>query len=160
VAISLGGSRKALSIARSDWALLSVAASERGLLPIQLQKTVYLLGQRYPGLVGGSFYEFRLVASGHFSEDVYVDAEALGGEGLVSIECSEDSGTRAYRATPAGIERARTLQRSLRPEVVDFLKTVVDWASTRTLEQLRRASIDPQQFGSPGPRPAGTLRSH
>lgn len=160
MAISLVGPRKTFSFERSDWTLLSVAASVRGLLPIQLQKTVYLLGQRYPALVGGSFYQFRLVGSGHFSEDVYADAETLAAEGLIAIEQSEDSGTRAYRATPAGFERVRKLHRNLRPEVVDFLKTVVGWASTRTLEQLRRASVDPQQFGPPPPRTGGTVRSH
>ena len=140
VGFSLGGSRKQLG--REDWTLLSIACAERSLLPIQLQKVLYLLGSRYPNVVGSSFYEFRTVSAGHFSEDIYTDADALEGSGLITIEQAQQDPSRRYKATPAGAVRAKALKRSVRPEVIEYLHSVVSWASTHTVEQLRRNTID------------------
>lgn len=133
------GPRKASAITREDWALLAIAAT-RGLTPVQLQRTLYLLGQRFPKLSASGFYEFRPIGAGDFSEQIYRDAEALSEKGLVTIGESEREGTREYRVTPAGAERARLLERQLRSPVLHELRTVVAWARTRSVEQLGRGS--------------------
>jgi hypothetical protein len=152
VGFSLGGSRKPFVPGREDWALLCIAASDRRLLPIQLQKVLHLVGRRFPALDEGGFYRFRSISSGHFSEAIYADAAALAKSGLVSIEYSERDGTQHYRTTHAGRERARKLQKHLRPEIVQYVHNVVTWASSRTVDQLLRASLNPNQPARPSLR--------
>lgn len=133
------GPRKSLAITREDWTVLAIAAT-RGLTPVQLQRTLYLLGQRFPKLAASGFYEFRPVGGGDFSEQIYRDAEVLSEKGLVMIGDSGREGTREYRVTPAGAERARMLEKQLSSPVLHELRTVVAWARTRSVDQLGRGS--------------------
>ena len=132
------GARKAV-IAREDWPLLVMAASD-GLLPIQLQKSLLLLSQRFPELKATGFYEFRPVGGGDFSEQIYTDADSLSKKGLVSIRFSEKAGGRHYKLTAAGTERARKLEKLLRPELGQALRKLVSWVKTRSMDQLVRGS--------------------
>jgi hypothetical protein len=136
------GSSTAGRAERKDWTLMAIALSRRGLAPIQLQKSLHLLLQTYPRDVGGDFYEFRSINSGHFSGDVYPDAQALASEGLVAIEVSEQEGWQHYAATTAGIARAKQLEGFLRAPLVHYLRRVAGWASTRSFEQLTRQPFD------------------
>jgi hypothetical protein len=143
-------------IERKDWTLLAIALSRLGLAPLQLQKALHLLRETYPRHVGGSFYEFRSMSSGNFSPDVYPDAQALAGDGLITIDISGQEGWQHYQATAAGVARARQLERSLRPGVVDYLRRVVEWASMRSFDQLVRRPFDstaPGSVGAQEPRP-------
>ena len=117
---------------RKDWTLIAIALSRRGLAPIQLQKALHLLLQAYPRDLGANFYEFRSISSGHFSGEIYPDAQALAGEGLIAIEISEQEGWQHYSATAAGNARAKELSGFLREPVVHYLRQVVGWASTCT----------------------------
>lgn len=141
VGFSLGGARKQFG-GREDWTLLSIACSDRSLLPIQLQKALYLLGRRYPNVVGNSFYEFRTVSAGQFSEDIYTDVDALESAGLITIDQAQDDASRRYKTTAAGSARAKALEKAVRPEVIVYLRSVVSWASAHTVEQLRRNTVD------------------
>lgn len=139
------GARKAV-VAREDWILLVVGASD-GLLPVQLQKALFLLGQRFPELSRSGFYEFRPVSSGDFSEQVYADARALLEKGLVSIRSSVSDGSRKFRLTRAGEEKARKVETLAPPAVAQSLRRIVAWVSSRSLAQLLRrpseASVAP-----------------
>jgi hypothetical protein len=155
VGFSLVGTGKHVS-GREDWALLSIACSDRSLLPIQLQKALYLLGRRYPAVVGSSFYQFRTVSAGHFSEEIYADVDLLSDSGLIKIDQTANDASRRYKAKPAGEARAKALTKTVRPEVIDYLKSVVSWASARTVDQLRRATVDvpiPVDLASKSGRP-------
>ena len=132
------GARKAV-IAREDWPLLVMSASD-GLLPIQLQKSLLLLSQRFPELKATGFYEFRPVGGGDFSEQIYIDADCLAKKGFVSIRFSEKSGGRHYRLTPAGAERAKKLEKLVRPELGQALRKLVSWVKNRSMDQLLRGS--------------------
>jgi uncharacterized protein YwgA len=137
---------------------LSIAVSGRRLLPIQLQKVLYLVGQRFSSLTKNAFYEFRSISSGHFSEEIYADVEALTKEGLVAIEHSVRDGLRHYRATSAGVERAKKVQKQLLPEVVEYLQNVVTWAGSRSVDQLLRESFGPKAQTGSNPRRVDPLR--
>jgi hypothetical protein len=143
------GARKAV-IGCRDWALLVIGASADGLLPIQLQRSLYLLGERSAELNRSGFYRFQPVGSGEFSEQVYADVDLLSKDGLVSIRFSERDGARIYRLTPAGAERAKKLEKLARPELIQFLRRTVSWVSTRSVDQLLRGSIE--KVGSKEPR--------
>ena len=132
------GPRKTVT-AREDWALLVIAASD-GLLPIQLQKTLFLFGQRFPELEAAGFYTFRPVAGGDFSEEIYTDANALSTRGLVSIRFADGEGIRRYRLTPAGVERAKELEKQVPAALHQSLRSLASWVKKRSIDQLRGSS--------------------
>lgn len=129
-------------VARDDWTLVSIASSRRGLTPAQLQKSLYLLGEAFPNDLGPDFYKFRSINAGHFCQQIYTDAEALGKKGLVLIEVSEKDGWQHYSATTAGIIRARVLEMELSPPVLQRLRRAVEWVRNRSIEQLGRGRLD------------------
>jgi len=139
---SFHGSSTAGRAERKDWTLMAIALSRNGLAPIQLQKSLHLLLEAYPRDLGRDFYEFRSINSGHFSADIYPDAQALASDGVVTIEVSEHEGWQHYSATTAGIARAKQLESVLRAPVVHYLKRVVEWASMRSFDQLVRRPFD------------------
>jgi hypothetical protein len=122
--------------------LLSIAAAKKSLAPIQLQRSLYLLGQQYSKLIGPGFYSFRTISSGQFSEGVYADADELAKKGLVSMDVSE-TGQREYRVTAAGLDRARSVEKSVSPEIVSFLRRTGAWVRTRSVDQLVRGPLEP-----------------
>jgi hypothetical protein len=134
---------------REDWALLAITLSRRGLAPLQLQRSLYLLREAFPRELGPDFYEFRSINSGQFSPEISPDAQALASQGVVAIEVSEQEGWQHYSATAAGMERARQLESFLRPPVVHYLRRVVEWASTRTFDQLVRRPFE-SDYSVPG----------
>jgi hypothetical protein len=122
------------------------------LTPAQLQKSLYLLGVAFPNELGPDFYKFRSINAGHFSQQIYTDAEALGKQGLVLIEVSENDGWQHYSATTAGVQRARVLETRLSPLVLQRLRRVVEWARNRSIDQLGRGRLDsPDSLGWPPP---------
>ena len=141
--------RTAARAAREDWTLLAITLSRRGLAPLQLQRSLHLLREAFPRDLGPDFYEFRSINSGQFSQEIYPDAQALASQGVVAIEISEQEGWQHYSATAAGIERARQLESFLRPPVVDYLRRVVEWASTRSFDQLVRRPFG-SDYSAPG----------
>ena len=67
-----------MAVTRSDWTLLAICAGGfRGLSPVQLQKTLFLLGKQLPEAVTADFYDFQAYHYGPFDRTVYVDAERL-----------------------------------------------------------------------------------
>jgi len=142
------GPRKAV-LAREDWTLLVIAASD-GLLPIQLQRSLYLLLQRFPDLAATGFYEFRSVVGGDYSEQIYSDADAFARKGFVSIQFSEEDGSRRYRVTRAGAERAKNLEKLVPPDLGQFLHKTVSWVRTRSIDQLLRGSMESTGSAKPG----------
>lgn len=148
---TFGGGRKSVLVKREDWTLLSMATAKRNLLPIQLQRSLYLLGQRFPKLTAEEFYTFRTISSGQFSEEVYRDVNLFSILGLVSIDVLE-SGGREYRVTPQGLERAGELEKRANPDAIQFLRRTVAWVRTRSVDQL--------VHGPGEPAPAVVLTPH
>ena len=153
------GSRKAV-LDCEDWSLLVIAATDGGLRPFQLQKSLHVLGQRFPELTGTGFYEFQPVGSGEFSEQVYIDVNRLSKNGLVSIRSSEPDGGRLFRLTPAGAERAKKLEKRAGPDAIRDVQTIVSWVRTRSVDQLRRGSFGRVGATNPGSRGRGSIRPH
>lgn len=151
------GARKAV-VGCKDWALLAIAASD-GLLPVQLQKSLHLLGQRFPELTRTGFYEFQPVGSGEFSQQVYADVDTLSKSGLVSIRFSERDGSRMYRLTRAGTERAKKLEKQVRPDLIQAFRKILSWVSKRSVDELLRHSGSPTDAAlRPPSSDRGTLR--
>ena len=151
------GSRKPVLLAPEDWTLLSMATAKRSLLPIQLQKSLYLLGQRFPKLTAEAFYKFEATSSGLASLQVSRDADLLRLTGLVSIDVIAPGG-RAYRVTPKGLERAQELEKRADPDAFRFLRSTVLWVRTRSVEQLLNGPVEAALPASLQPTNAPLLR--
>lgn len=132
-------------LARQDWMLLALAAAgPEGLSPVQIQKSLFLLGKAFPKETGGSsFYRFKPYNYGPFCVDVYTDAERLSEEGLVAISARGGTWSRRYSLTGNGEGRVRSINESGMPaKPVEYLGRVVEWAQKLSFEQLVRAIYD------------------
>jgi len=129
---------RTMTASREDWLLVALAAAEGApLTPVQLQKSLFLLGQELPDAVGEDFYAFRPYNYGPFSSAVYADADRLADEGLVRIDRMEPGRNWAvYSATPEGVERALALSNGLPGQAVEYLRSAVGWTRKLTFSQL------------------------
>ena len=146
VGFSRGLMRTRVPVSRDDWTLVSIASSLRGLTPVQLQRSLYLLGTAFANELGPDFYRFRSINAGHFCGQIYTDADALAKQGLVLIEVSEEQGWQHYSATSAGIQRAKALEERLSAPALRYLHRVVEWARSRSVDQLGRGRLDSSDF--------------
>ena len=89
---------------RSDWIILAAGLGDGDpLTPVQLQKSLFLLGELLPLVKqDGSFYEFQPYNYGPFCADIYSDAERLEQGGEMRITPSSAGGWREYAATSEG----------------------------------------------------------
>ena len=128
---------------RKDITLLVVeSARDEGLSPIQIQKSLFLIGEsRLPGLPS-DFYEFYPYNYGPFCEEVYHDADALVEEGMVfNMPVSGQSWSR-YVITPKGRVRAEAVRSDGISELVGYIGEIVEWVSGLTFSELLRAIYD------------------
>ena len=126
---------------RSDWNLLILAAAgQRGLTPVQFQKTLFLLGKHFQQEVEAEepFYDFQPYNYGVFDADVYCDAEKMQPAGLTKVQDS-GSGYKQYYAAPAGMERAHQLSAALPGRVTENVNELVKWAQSLSFSQLVQA---------------------
>ncbi len=119
--------------------MLAVAqAKGSGLSPVQLQKSLFLLGKELPEEVGPDFYSFIPHNYGPFDSSIYSDANLLAGIGLVSRNLSS-RGFWEYAPTGEGIAYAQKLTGGASPKAVSYLEKVVPWAQRLSFAALVRA---------------------
>jgi hypothetical protein len=124
---------------RSDWTLLAVCFSgPKGLSPVQLQKSLFLLGAELQREVGHDFYTFIPHNYGPFSKQIYTDAEQLAANGLIAIE-REPGSPAQYVITALGRNRALEVERELSQRVQDYFANVVTWTQQRSFSSLIRS---------------------
>ena len=143
--------RKPLLLAREDWILLSLAAAKRSLNQFQLEKLLRLLGQEFPKLAAGLFYNSDSISGGQFSADVRRDVNLLAMLHQIAINVTEDG--REYRLTPQGLQRALDLEERADPDAMKFLHRTALWVRTRSVDQLLNAAAEPAPAAPPAPTP-------
>jgi hypothetical protein len=127
---------------RTDWLLMAVAAGgAKGLSPVQLQKSLFLLGRAYGAVLDVQFYEFIPYDYGPFCIDIYRDAEKLQQMGYVEIR-RQGSQWPEHFATASGSEYARELKEIAPRHAYDYLVEVVQWAQSLSFPALVRAIYD------------------
>jgi uncharacterized protein len=125
---------------RRDWALLAIAAADgEPLSPVQLQKSLFLLGQEMGDLVGQPYYQFSPYNYGPFDSSVYRDAAQLAEAGLVTVSRPAHLRYNEYRATPGGLALAGDLRQQASAAAVEYLHTIVDWARSLQFADLVQA---------------------
>ena len=119
------------------WVLLALLAAEHhSLTPVQLQKSLFLLGKRRPKDVGKPFYHFRAYDYGPFDVAVYTDADALAAEGLVSVDRSMGRSLRRFVLTAEGEVEANRLAAEVPAGAIAYLQEVVPWAQGLSFSEL------------------------
>ncbi len=125
---------------RANWTLLAIAAGEgEPLSPVQLQKSLFLLGKRIPNAVGDDFYTFTPYDYGPFSTQIYHDAAALAQQGLVRPV--EVAGQRwvQYAITPKGASAAAEVEKAAPARAAAYLRQIIAWAMERSFAEIVRA---------------------
>ena len=124
-------------LSRRDWLLLAVAAAVRPMTPVQVQKAMFLLGQRHKAAVGEHYYSFRPYNYGPFSSEIYQDAAALANAGLLLVDSAQPGRAWAlYTASPSGMRRSRDLEADAPREAVEYLRRAVVWAQSLSFNEL------------------------
>lgn len=127
-----------MSIPREHWTLLAIAAAGgKPLSPVQLQKSLFVLGREMREAVGAGFYNFRPYNYGPFDSAVYADAEMLASLGLVNI--NQPWRWKEYAATPDGMKEAGRVKSSAPPAATAYLAKIVAWAGSLSFQDLVRA---------------------
>lgn len=127
----------------SRWIVLALAKAEgHSLTPVQLQKSLFLLGERRAKAVQKPFYRFRPYDYGPFDAHVYHDADALAAEGLLVVDQSRGRSLREYRLTEEGVAVAQALEAETPDEALNYLGEVVPWAQRLSFNELVRAVYD------------------
>ena len=122
---------------KQDWTLLAIAAAdEKGMSPVHLQKTLFLLGREMPHEVGGLFYHFKPYHYGPFDRAIYEDAEQLAREGFVEINQRPGENWNRYSITEDGRKQADFVKRHASPGAVEYLERIVEWATRQNFQQL------------------------
>jgi hypothetical protein len=120
------GGRRMKEMDRQDWLLLVIKhAGYGGLTPGQLQKVLFLFGQRREKVVGTRFYHFVPNNWGPFSEEIYSDAEFLQACGLADMGRPSGRTYETYFITPSGLAQAKRLEKTLTPETREYVMTLV-----------------------------------
>ena len=130
-----------MPLTKKDWTLLAVAAAMGDpLTPVQLQKSLFLLGEKRQAVVGQDFYQFEPYSYGPFCRAIYDDAEILEAEGFVRIDRADPGRNWAqYSATVKGLARARELRDEAPTAAVEYLDVAVQWVRSLSFSELVRA---------------------
>lgn len=119
--------------------LVITAAGDTGLTPVQLMKSMFLIGQSELSDLPSNFYSFIPYNYGPFNPDVYRDVEVLVSEGLVLEIRDAGRNWSKYAITPAGLRDAKNFKRRVAHEFSDYIDAVVNWVKSLTFSGLLRA---------------------
>ena len=121
---------------REDWLLLVVAAGDKPLTPVQLQKTLFLIGQEGLPDTSNSYYDFTPYHFGPFDSAIYQDADRLDAEGLVVRHRSAVGTWTDTAVTGSGRYRASALEEKLPKPTVSYIHRLVEWAQKLSFREL------------------------
>jgi len=123
-------------MSRIDWNLLVLAAGEGApLQPVQLQKALFLLGQKATAWVEKNFYTFEPYDYGPFDKEIYSDVDRLVADGLAYVQSGR---MKVFGATAKGVSRAEELGAKI-PEMWAYVKQLVAWVRGLSFNDLVRA---------------------
>jgi uncharacterized protein YwgA len=124
-------------LTRKDWTLLVIDAAKPNVLtPIQLQKSLFLLGQKMPEAVKADFYNFVPHNFGPFAKDIYGDVESLKNQGLVDEIKRGGQNWPEYRISQTGTQQAEQLRDSIPAPTRDYLDELVKWVESQSFQDL------------------------
>lgn len=125
---------------RKDITLLVIeSASDEGLSPLQLQKSLFIIGQSQLTGLPSDFYAFRPYNYGPFCEEVYQDTDTLVEEGMVfNIPVAGQSWSK-YVIAPKGQTRSEEIRKENNIGLVTYINEAVQWVKSLNFSELLRA---------------------
>lgn len=126
-------------MARRDWLLLALdAAGDRGLSPVQVQKSMFLFWKGAETILSeGEFYDFVPYNFGPFDLAIYNDIEAMERDGLVRILNRNATAERLYTIRSVGSMESKQVKHS-DPITADYIGKVVRWVQAKPFPDLLR----------------------
>jgi hypothetical protein len=121
---------------RQDWLVQALAAAgDRGLDPVQLQKTLFLFKER-GRYTDANFYRFVPHNYGPFAAAIYADTDNLDREGLVVKVRRRDRSWSTFALTELGRAHAIATRHSIPADAWAFLNSTVTWVKARSFSDL------------------------
>ena len=121
-----------------DWALLAICAARgEAVSPVQLQKSLFLLGQHLPNEVGDSYYQFFPYNWGPCSFQIYDDLDVLRVAGYIET-VPTGRGWSIYRQSDKGHALADSLRESAPDHLTADLISIREWVTSRDFSTLLR----------------------
>jgi hypothetical protein len=126
---------------RRDWILLVTScADDGGLTPVQLQKSLFLLGQKIPSVTNyAEYYNFIAYDYGPFCIDIYRDAELLASEGYININRIAGQRFEEYLITVKGIKLVEEIKKQIPENLYQYICEIIKWVKSLTFPQLIKA---------------------
>ena len=133
------GAKGGTILGRKDWLLLVLeAAKKQGLTPVQLQKSLFLIGKNFQNEVGHEFYCFDPYHYGPFDSAIYRDAELLAEEGLIEILTATGRKYPKYYLSSDGQQHALNLHQSVPQRLQTYIGDLIAWVQSISFQQLLR----------------------
>lgn len=124
-------------LSKQDWTLLVIdAAKPNTLTPLQLQKSLFLLGRNIPEAVKPNFYKFVPHNFGPFSKEIYGDVESLKNQGLIDEITKAGQNWPEYRISQTGIQQAEKIRALVPTDAKTYLDTLVKWVERQSFQDL------------------------
>lgn len=116
------------------WLLIAVsAAGDTGLTPIQLQKSLFIIGK---SLKLKNYYNFTPYSYGPFDQQIYIDAEILSAKLLLNVTYDKSYRYPRYIISNKGLEEAKDIRKKVKDEKVDFIFKTVGFIKSLSFKQL------------------------
>lgn len=122
---------------RRDWNLLVIASAKEPLSPVQLQKSLFLVGEQLKAKVS-DYYNFEPYHYGPFDRSVYDDTADLALAGLVKPVPGRGRWNE-YSITAKGLQQAKHVRASVGDQTADFVGVLVEWVQSQTFASLLRS---------------------
>jgi hypothetical protein len=120
---------------KHDWVALVLGAAEgKSLSPVQLQKSLFLIGKNIPDVVGDDFFDFIAYDYGPFDPTIYDYADLLELKGLAI--CNRSKRWNEYAITHEGMKIFRELSKEIDDYDSSYIKRVVDWVCALSFREL------------------------
>ncbi|OGM28159.1 hypothetical protein A2962_02110 [Candidatus Woesebacteria bacterium RIFCSPLOWO2_01_FULL_39_61] len=119
---------------KKSWLLLVVSSSgDTGLTPIQLQKSLFIIGQ---SLKLKDFYDFVPYSYGPFDSQIYIDAETLSSENLINMTYENSHRYPKYEISSSGLDKVKEIKKQTKDDETEFVSKTVNFVKSLSFKQL------------------------
>ena len=122
-----------------DVLLLVIAAAEgKPITPVQLQKTLFLIGKANLTGIPTPLYQFEPYDYGPFDADIYRDAEELASNSLVTRGPAVHGNWTDTLVNSDGQTEAELLQKDLSDPMTQYIQDLTEWVMSLPFSSLVR----------------------
>jgi|AP95_1055475.scaffolds.fasta_scaffold56069_2 hypothetical protein len=119
--------------------LATLAAGDSGLTPVQLQKSLFLIGESKLQGVPDTYYKFIPYNYGPFDAAIYAEADELSAAGHIAQNPVQGRSWTIYNVTVAGENSAQQIKSTCPGDLAEYIKSVVDWTKSLSFSGLLRS---------------------